>query len=362
MTKSLLLAYIPHAGRGRSEGGESIGSERNVVSRRGTENGGGHQRELRVSVSPREGVELERERVAEIQRARMLGAMVDLTRERGAERVTVAHVVGRAGVSRRTFYELFEDREACLLEALDEALRRIEEAVLPAYRRERGWSARIGAALTAMLESFDADPATAALCVVDSLAAGPEALERRAGVVDALVGAVDRGRREPGAPSGLNRVIAEGVVGAVLGVLYTRLRESSPKPLLALRGQLMSMIVLPYLGPEAAAAELARRAPRARRAARSQEDPLKRLDMRLTYRTMRVLAAVAAQPGLNYRQIARDAGVADQGQMSKLLARLEGLGLIANGGESLVRGEPNMWRLTKRGEELEQAIRTREER
>jgi len=360
LTKSLLLAYIPHAGRGRSEGGESIGSERNVVSRRGTENGGGHQRELRVSVSPREGVELERERVAEIQRARMLGAMVDLTRERGAERVTVAHVVGRAGVSRRTFYELFEDREACLLEALDEALRRIEEAVLPAYRRERGWSARIGAALTAMLESFDADPATAALCVVDSLAAGPEALERRAGVVDALVGAVDRGRREPGAPSGLNRVIAEGVVGAVLGVLYTRLRESSPKPLLALRGQLMSMIVLPYLGPEAAAAELARRAPRARRAARSQEDPLKRL--RLTYRTMRVLAAVAAQPGLNNRQIARDAGVADQGQMSKLLARLEGLGLIANGGESLVRGEPNMWRLTKRGEELEQAIRTREER
>ena len=53
----------------------------------------------------------------------MLGAMVDLTRERGAERVTVAHVVGRAGVSRRTFYELFEDREACLLAALDEALR-----------------------------------------------------------------------------------------------------------------------------------------------------------------------------------------------------------------------------------------------
>ena len=252
-------------GAGR-EGGERIGSHGNVVSRRGTENGSGQRRELRASASPRGRVDsTERERVAEIQRARMLGAMVDLTRERGAERVTVAHVVGRAGVSRRTFYELFEDREACLLEALDEALRRIEEAVLPAYRRERGWSARIGAALTAMLECFDADPATAALCVVDSLAAGPEALERRAHVVDALVGAVDRGRREAGAPAGLNRVTAEGVVGAVLGVLYTRLRETAPKPLLPLRGQLMSMIVLPYLGPEAAAAELARRIPRARR-------------------------------------------------------------------------------------------------
>jgi AcrR family transcriptional regulator len=328
-----------------------------VVSRRGTEDGSEHRRGLRTSESSPHGrveLDLERERVAEIQRA--------LTRERGAERVTVAHVVGRAGVSRRTFYELFEDREACLLEALDDALRRIEDAVLPAYRRERGWSSRIGAALTAMLEYFDAHPATAALCVVDSLAAGPEALERRAGVVDALVGAVDRGRREAEAPAGLNRIVAEGVVGAVLGVLYTRLREPAAKPLLALRGQLMSMIVLPYLGPEAAAAELARRMPRARRPARTQEDPLKRLDMRLTYRTMRVLSAVAAQPGLNNRQIARAAGVADQGQMSKLLTRLEGLGLIANGGESLVRGEPNIWRLTRRGEELEQAIRTREER
>ena len=347
------------------EGGERIGSHGKVVSRRGTEDGSGHRRELRSGESSARGrveLDLERERVAEIQRARMLGAMVDLTRERGAERVTVAHVVGRAGVSRRTFYELFEDREACLLEALDDALGRIEGAVMPAYRRERGWSARIGAALTAMLEYFDADPATAALCVVDSLAAGPEALERRASVVDALVGAVDRGRREAGTQAGLNRVIAEGVVGAVLGVLYTRLRESAPKPLLSLRGQLMSMIVLPYLGPEAAAAELARRPPRARRQTRSPEDPLKRLDMRLTYRTMRVLSAVAAQPGLNNRQIARDAGVADQGQMSKLLARLEGLGLISNGGESLVRGEPNMWRLTQRGEELEQAIRTRNDR
>jgi AcrR family transcriptional regulator/DNA-binding HxlR family transcriptional regulator len=332
------------------------------VSRHGAHDGREERRKALVSSLPRARDDLERERVAEVQRARMLGAMVDLTRERGAERVTVAHVVGRAGVSRRTFYELFEDREACLLAALDETLQRIGDAVLPEYRREHGWSARIGAGLTAMLECFDADPASAALCVVDSLAAGPDALERRARVVESLVSAVDRGRREPSAPAALSRVTAEGVVGAVLGVLYTRLREPTPKSLLPLRGQLMSMIVLPYLGPEAAAAELGRRALRPRRRARSQEDPLKRLDMRLTYRTMRVLAAVAARPGLNNRQIARDAGVIDQGQMSKLLARLEGLGLIANNGESQVRGEPNMWRLTERGEELEQAIRAREQR
>ncbi|HWX43794.1 MAG TPA: TetR family transcriptional regulator [Solirubrobacteraceae bacterium] len=303
---------------------------------------------------------LEHERVAEIQRARMIGAMVDLARELGPERVTVAHVVARAGVSRRTFYEIFADREACLLTALDEALEEIADAVLPNYRRERGWSERIKAALTAMLAFFDEEPGTAALCVVDALGAGPRALERRAKVIDDLVGAVDRGRREAPPGIGLNRVTAEGVVGAVLGVLHARLREPNPKPLLPLRGQLMSMIVLPYLGPEAAAAELARPRPRPRRGAGPRHDPLKALDMRLTYRTMRVLSAVAANPGLNNRQVGTAAGVPDQGQISKLLQRLESLGLIVNGGEQ-TRGEPNAWRLTPRGHELEQAIQARVE-
>ncbi len=330
------------------------------TSRRGAQDSAENGHGALGSASPRARAALERERVAEIQRVRMLGAMVDLTRERGAERVTVAHVVSRAGVSRRTFYEIFADREACLLAALDEAIEQIAAAVLPAYQRDRAWLGRIRAGLTAALKFFDEQPAVAALCVVDALGAGPAALERRAVVLDALVSAVDRGRREAPAGNGLNRVAAEGVVGAVLGVLHTRLREPAPKPLLPLRGQLMSMIVLPYLGPKAAAAELALRPPRPRRS-RAPEDPLKGLDMRLTYRTMRVLTAVADNPGLNNRRVAREAGVVDQGQISKLLARLESIGLLINTGDA-ARGEANAWQLTERGYELEQAIRVRVER
>ena len=62
------------------------------------------------------------EHVAEIQRARILAAMVDVVAERGAANVTVARVVTRSGVSRRTFYELFEDREDCFLAAFDQAV------------------------------------------------------------------------------------------------------------------------------------------------------------------------------------------------------------------------------------------------
>ena len=81
------------------------------------------------------------------------------------------------------------------------------------------------------------------------------------------------------------------------------------------------------------------------------------LDMRLTYRTVRVLLAIASRPGASNRQVADASGVADQGQISKLLARLEHLGLIHNTGAGPLRGEPNVWSLTPKGEEIEHTIR-----
>lgn len=78
--------------------------------------------------------------------------------------------------------------------------------------------------------------------------------------------------------------------------------------------------------------------------------------MRLTYRTLMVLSAIATRPGSSNREIADGAGVSDQGQISKLLGRLERLGLIENTGLGHIKGEPNAWRLTHKGTEVEQAL------
>ena len=85
-------------------------------------------------------------------------------------------------------------------------------------------------------------------------------------------------------------------------------------------------------------------------------DPLRDLEMRLTYRTVRALLAIAEDPGASNRQVADAAGVTDQGQISKLLARLGHLGLIENraGREP---GEPNAWILTERGQEIADTVR-----
>ena len=60
--------------------------------------------------------------------------------------------------------------------------------------------------------------------------------------------------------------------------------------------------------------------------------------------------------GSSNREVSEAAGVTDQGQISKLLVRLEHLGLIANGGEGHARGEPNAWRLTPKGRDVERTI------
>jgi AcrR family transcriptional regulator/predicted transcriptional regulator len=325
----------------------------------------GVKRETRVT--ERDG--FGRGQVTEIQRARMIAAMIDVVSERGRSSATVAHVVARSGVSRRTFYEVFDDFEDCFLAALDQSVARGSQYALDGYDPAQRWRERIRGVLVGGLEFLEDEPAMGRLCIVETLGAGHRVHERRLRVVDALTAAVDEGRGETRSAMELPALTGEGVVGGVLSVLHARLLSYSgaarggaqavePRgSLLELTGSLMGMIVLPYLGPAAAHKEGARPAPERRSRPRaSSTDPLRDLEMRLTYRTVRVLLSIATSPGASNREVGAGAGIDDQGQISKLLSRLEKLGLIENSGAGQVRGAPNAWALTKRGLEVEQLV------
>jgi AcrR family transcriptional regulator len=276
--------------------------------------------------------------------------------------MSVARVTARAGVSRRTFYDLSSDREDCFLAVFDDAVARIAAVAIPAYESGSGWRGRVRAGLFSVLKFIGDEPVLGALVFVDSLGAGPRVLERRAQWLVTLTTIVDRGRSQRTTTPGPPPLTAEGVVGAVLSVIHAR----SDKPVVGLLNPLMAMIVLPYLGQREAAKELARVTPRVwRKPKRPARDPLEQLDMRLTHRTLRVLAAIAEQGGRGVnpsnRQVADRAGIGDQGQISKLLARLAGLGLIENHGRGQTKGEANAWGLTGKGKEVEGAIRAQTE-
>jgi AcrR family transcriptional regulator len=291
--------------------------------------------------------------VAEMQRRRLLLAMSDLLTEIGVEDATVGRVTKRAGVSRRTFYEVFKDREECFLAAFDQAVKRITAEVAPAYERQGKWSVRVRSALTVLLEHFDAHPGVARMCVIETLRAGPEVLERRRRILAVIARAVDEGRVEAEQEHGPLPLTAEGVVGGTLAVIHARLLDGKHAPLAELLNPLTAMIVQPYIGPAAARRELERPAPKPTPAiVNGAKDPFKGLSIRFTYRTARVLATIAEESGASNRMIADSAGINDDGQTSRLLRRLQDAGLIENLGEGHTRGEPNAWWLTQRGEAI----------
>jgi AcrR family transcriptional regulator len=317
--------------------------------------------DTRLRVSHPLAARVPRGHVSEIQRARLLSAAIDAIKQEGYANLTVAQVIARAKVSRKTFYDLFEDREDCFLAVFEVTLAQLSGRVVDAYRGERSWREGMRAGLAAALAFVEEDPELARLCVVDALGGGLHVLEERARVLAALRDVVELGGQGPAANPVPPGVTAEGVIGAVLAVLHTRLLERSPEPYMYLHGPLMCTIVLPYLGTRAAASELRRPAPPRRPPVASERpvatDPMAGLQMRLTYRTVRVLSVIREHPDASNRQVAEGAGIVDQGQISKLLSRLEGLGLIQNMDRLQGKGAPNEWRLTERGERVERATR-----
>jgi AcrR family transcriptional regulator len=288
-----------------------------------------------------------------MQRARLLAATAQVACERGATNVTVAHIVERAGVSRRTFYEIFADADDCVAAAFQDALDQAQACVLDAWRSDGSWRERLRRALIELLCLFDDERVLAGLLIVESLGAGSEVLEQRACVVQAIVDALYG--HACGSEARSTRLAAEGAVGGVLGILHSRISQRSADPLLDLTAALMSLLVFPSLGAAAARRELDRpvRAPEKARGSGEplRSDPFKDAGMRLTYRTMRVLSAISQQPGTSNRQVGELAEMSDQGQISKLLARLERIGVIVNTSDGQP-GEANAWVLTAVGRQV----------
>jgi AcrR family transcriptional regulator len=294
-----------------------------------------------------------RRQVAEIQRSRLLAGAAEAVEEVGYARATVQQIVSRARIARLAFYELFADREACLAALLEDIAARIEEEIAAAAPAGLLWRERVRGGLWAILSFCDREPALARVCVVGALQGGPEVLARRGKALARLAGALDEGRGESPRGAECTALTAEGLVAAAFGILHARLARGGRRRLTALHGELMGMIVLPYLGPAAARRERTRPAPAPPRSGRGLP---RGAPMRMTYRTARVLECVAEQGGRgsapSNRDVSDGAGIPDDGQISKLLKRLQSLGLMVNSNAGHALGEPNAWTLTPLGRQV----------
>jgi IclR helix-turn-helix domain len=261
-------------------------------------------------------------------------------------------VVTRSGLSEHEFNEEFGSLEECFCATLEQGLSLMGRALVDAIRDEKRWLMRVRIALVTMLAFLDSQPDWARLLVIETPTAGAKALKRRDEALARLAELLERGSPgvEAGAELTLQRgLVAELVVGGVLAVVHSRMVKHSGMPLADLAPSLIAMTVLPYLGREAANVELEQHFAGASGVALRR--PAK-LPTRTTYRTALVLRAIAGTPNASNREVAAAAGVIDEGQTSRLLARLQRQGLIENVGLGHAYGEPNAWLLTATGRQV----------
>jgi AcrR family transcriptional regulator len=176
---------------------------------------------------------------------------------KGYAATTVADLTREAGVSRTTFYELFEDKEACFLAAYDNAVDALVRRISEAYEAEERWPDRARAGLATLLEALAADPAQARLALVDVAAAGPAAQRRYRAAIQRLTPFFDEGRDFAPGGRGIPANASRMAAGAVVGLISEELIAGRADKLPSLLSDLLFATLVPYIGPDAAAREVA---------------------------------------------------------------------------------------------------------
>ena len=193
--------------------------------------------------------------VKAVQRERLLAAMIGAVTESGYSTLTVQNVLTRAGISRPTFYEQFEDKEDCFLAAFDASAKRMRESIEAGVADSGpGWREQLRSGIAALLRFIAEEPGEARVVIVEARASSPGGLRRRDELLDHYAACIDTLVREDldETPSA---IAAAGIVGGIESVLYARLQKGE-SDLDALLPSLMYFAVLTYAGREVAGEEL----------------------------------------------------------------------------------------------------------
>lgn len=183
--------------------------------------------------------------VSQVQRERLLEAMVTVCAESGYGEASVERILARAHVSRRTFYDLFEDREDCFLAAYDEVLAYVVSLMVQAFNDADSVEDRMRGALQAFCDFCAAEPAAARACIVEVLAAGPRARARRAEAMERLSQLLETALRETMPDDRLRPLAARALVGGVHELVYQRVDRGEVSMLPALAAEILAAQLVP---------------------------------------------------------------------------------------------------------------------
>jgi AcrR family transcriptional regulator len=284
------------------------------------------------------------------QRDRLVVAMGELVAELGGTAIGVHHVCQRAGISRRTFYELYVDRDACLLDTLGVAQDRLVECVTEAIVTVGpDWEDRAVAVTRALVGTLCADTILGYLCVVAPLAAGRDALVAQRATIDEI-------GRLLGEPPAIG-VPTDMVLAAALGSVWELLRRQLTDDDEAANGDLAAAaiyaLLAPFIGRRRAVTRASLLSDPSVFVARWTPSDTTELSLLVTELTRLTLEYLDKHPDATNIAIARAIDVRHESQMSRHLARLRRAGIVQRRKE----GRTNAWQLTARGQDAARSVR-----
>ncbi len=279
--------------------------------------------------------------------------------EKGAQALNVADLGSATGIAPEEIRSRFGSLPGVTLALFERISGSLAQRLSEAYHSEPVWVDAVRATLSALLAELESRPETARFLIVGSMQGDVALLRRRERYLAEIARVIEldapRPATEPLPPFG-----AEATVVAAASILHGRLLEDPTPSLRELCGPLMAVIAMPYLDVAATREELAR-APAS--ADTSPQGPIACKTVlhlggshqgagRLTDRTAQVLQSIAENPNSSNTVIAELAGVGDQGQMSRLLARLRRLGLVEDRSDQRTYNAAKAWFISEAGKEL----------
>lgn len=172
--------------------------------------------------------------------------------EQGYAKTAVSDIVQGARVSRKSFYEQFDNKQDCALEAFDQLSRELVEVVERACKTRAAWRDRVCAGIWAALEHLSVEPSVAHFLTIDAVAIGPRGIAAQHATFERLARGLAPGRTANPRADWMSPESEWGLVAYMSMLIARRITNDGAGRLLDLAPELIEATLTPYLGLEQA--------------------------------------------------------------------------------------------------------------
>jgi AcrR family transcriptional regulator len=190
--------------------------------------------------------------VAENQRERLVAGIIAAVAAEGYGETTIAAIVKAAGLSRKTFYEHFANKEECFEAAYEASLKYLRNGIGTAGEDEADWGRRVRARLERLLAMLAAEPDLASFFLIAPTSAGDRIVERHHEAMRELVGELTAGAPKQAAKGQPEGTREQALAGGISRLVVRKLGAGEAAGLPELAPALTELVLRPFLGGEEA--------------------------------------------------------------------------------------------------------------